>query len=562
MISKLKNHKGLFSATLTTLLLGAVLLAIISHLFGFEMHPSTYNNLKSYFFTPLKLWIFPVIAASMFSIFFRAPDGKAGKFIILLIDIIALYLISTFIANIYAFSIFPLFPFAEVITPLLGDADTITFDKTSSGGIPTVILVMIYSVVASFVFRYFLHKIFVILSKNICAGLVVLLSNKYFDYIPFVRKLKADNDKAIKTKKGIDYSLAFINFVDRIIFTVLMGILLIAPFAVYSSFLEILNYRGFEFFSDIGKFIAFYAAILFSYQFFVMPIVRKIFCYGVDGETYVSFLKKSLPVMATAGTTSSSIATLATNIKVAQSLKVSKDMKDRGHNRALMPIGATFNMDGTSISLIVYFLLAANLSGMDVNFWWVVLTAVGLSIGTAAVPSASLIMLTSMYSAFSIPVALSGKLLSIIIAVDPIHDRIRTVVNTWGDLNMVYIVQSKRGISSIVGKLFGSKKKASTTKTKGTKAKGTKATKKSPAAKKVVATKKATKKAPAAKKAPKKFTKKAPVAKKATVTKKAASTKKASTPKATTTKKDTSAKKVTKPKKVTKTKKVTKPKKS
>ena len=188
-----------------------------------------------------------------------------------------------------------------------------------------------------------------------------------------------------------------------------------------------------------------------------MPLVRKIFCYGIDGETYGSFLSKALPVIATAGTTASSVATLSTNIKAAQSLNVDKDMKDKGHNRALMPIGATFNMDGTSISLVIYFLLAANLAGMDVNFWWVILTAVTLSVGTAAVPSASLIMLTSMFSAFSIPVAITGKLLSIIIAVDPIHDRLRTIVNTWGDLNMVYIVQSKRGIASILRKMFSRK---------------------------------------------------------------------------------------------------------
>ena len=166
---------------------------------------------------------------------------------------------------------------------------------------------------------------------------------------------------------------------------------------------------------------------------------------------------KALPVIATAGTTSSSVATLASNIRAAQSLIVPEDMKNRGHNRALMPIGATFNMDGTSISLVIYFLLAANLAGMEVSFAWVVLTAVGLSVGTAAVPSASLIMLTSMYSAFAIPAAVTGKLLSIIIAVDPIHDRIRTIINVWGDLNMVYIVQCKRGILTMMSKLVGKK---------------------------------------------------------------------------------------------------------
>jgi len=264
---------------------------------------------------------------------------------------------------------------------------------------------------------------------------------------------------AKKNDDELDYSLALINVVDKIIFLVLMLILLLAPFAVFGTFLETLNDRGFIFFLDLGKFILFYATILLSYQFIILPLVRNILCYGINRESYGSFLKKALPVMATAGTTASSMATLATNIKAAQSLDVDEDMKYKGHNRALMPIGATFNMDGTSISLIVYFLLAANLAGMDVNVWMVALTAITLSVGTAAAPSASLVMLTSMFNAFSIPVAITGKLLSIILAVDPIHDRIRTIVNVWGDLNMVYIVQSKRGPLTLLKKLFKKSKK-------------------------------------------------------------------------------------------------------
>ncbi len=454
MTKKTVSNKNLFSIIITFLLLTAVALAVVSHLIGVELESQTYKDLKSLFFAPLKKWIFPVIGASMFSVFFRSPSGKASKFFILLADIIVLYVLSTFIANVYAFSIFPLFPFQETISPLLTGTESIAFSKTAPDGIPLVIWVMIIGLGASFVFRYILHGVFVILAKNICAILVKILGCNCLDRSSIIRGLKDEYKNASKTKTNIDYSLTLINFVDRVIFFVLMAILLMAPLAVYSAFLEILNVRGFKFFADLGQFIGFYAAILFSYQFFVMPLVRKILCFGIKGETYGSFLKKALPVMATAGTTASSMATLATNIKAAQSLNVDKDMKDRGHNRALMPIGATFNMDGTSISLVVYFLLAASLSGIDVTFWWVVLTAVGLSVGTAAVPSASLIMLTSMYSAFSIPAAITGKLLSIIIAVDPIHDRIRTIVNTWGDLNMVYIVQSKRGLVSIIGKLF------------------------------------------------------------------------------------------------------------
>jgi Na+/H+-dicarboxylate symporter len=453
-IMAIKKKKDLFSVLLPTFLIGAVVLSVISYLVGIELEQETYTNLKGYFFTPLKKWTFVVIAAAMFSVFFRSPEGSGNKFLVLVVDIMILYFISTIFANIYAYSTFHLFPFAEVIAPLIGDAKEAVFATTTQTGIPLVIWVMIIGISSSVVFRYVLHAPLAFITKNICALLIKVLSFSLCDKISYIKDLKAEHQKALETKDDIDHSLALINFSDKIIFGILMGILLIAPLAVYASFLEILHSRGFQFFADLGKFIGFYAIILLSYKLLITTLIRKIFCIGIKGETYKSFLVKALPVIATAGTTSSSVATLAHNIRAAQSLVVPEDMQNKGHNRALMPIGATFNMDGTSISLVIYFLLAANLAGMEVSFLWVVLTAVGLSVGTAAVPSASLIMLTSMYSAFAIPGALAGKLLSIIIAVDPINDRIRTIVNAWGDLNMVYIVQSKRGIVTMISKLI------------------------------------------------------------------------------------------------------------
>ena len=436
----------LFSVALPLTLIAAVMLSVILYSFGFELQAQTYKDLKSAFFIPLKKWIFVVIGAAMFSVFFRSPQGKTTRFFILLVDIIMLYFISTFIANIYAFGAFHLFPFADAIAPLISGADSVTFNKVRPKGIPLVIWVMIIGFVSSIVFRYFLLGIFGFFAKMLGAIFAGILDFKIFDKFSYTRDFKGEYQKAEQTNDNLDYSLALINFIDKIVFGILMLILLLAPLAVFSSFLDILNSRGFQFFVDLGKFIGFYAAILLFYKFVVVFLFRSIFCSGIKGETYQSFLKKALPVIATASTTASSVATLSSNIKAAQSLVVPGDMKNKGHNRALMPIGATFNMDGTSISLVIYFLLAANLAGMEVNFLWVILTAVGLSVGTAAVPSASIIMLTSMYSAFAIPANITSKLLAIIIAVDPIHDRIRTAVNTWGDLNMVYIVQCKRGL--------------------------------------------------------------------------------------------------------------------
>lgn len=443
-----------FSKILTASLLFSVILAIIFHLLNIGFDVSFYKTLKGLFFTPLKSWVFVIIAVAMFSVFFRSPEGKTGKFLLLISDVIILYLLSTFVASLYASTTFSLFPFSEIIEPLLVNADVTNFNAKPSEGIPAIIWVMIIGLLSSAVFRFLLLSVFAKIAKLLCFPLVKILCHGLLRKIAIIKNLEAEYETARKTKNDLDYSLTLINFVDQVTFLVLSAILLLAPLAVFASFLEVLNTRGFRFFADLGKFISFYAAILFSYQFLIMPLFRSLFCIGINKESYKSFLIKALPVIATAGTTSSSMATLATNIKAAQSLDVEDDMKNRGHNRALMPIGATFNMDGTSISLIIYFLLAATLSGVDVNIWMVIATAIGLSIGTAAVPSASLIILASMFDAFAIPAIVASKLLTIILAIDPIHDRIRTIVNTWGDLNMAYIVQSKRGPLTLLKKIF------------------------------------------------------------------------------------------------------------
>lgn len=126
--------------------------------------------------------------------------------------------------------------------------------------------------------------------------------------------------------------------------------------------------------------------------------------------------------------TSSSVATLPVTMEcVNDRLGVSKEVSS-----FVLPIGATVNMDGTSLYQAVAVIFLAQLHWVDLTLLQqatIVLTATLASIGAAAVPSAGLIMLIIVLQS----VGLNPAWIAIIFPVDRILDMCRTAVNVTGD---------------------------------------------------------------------------------------------------------------------------------
>ena len=104
-----------------------------------------------------------------------------------------------------------------------------------------------------------------------------------------------------------------------------------------------------------------------------------------------------------------------------------------------MPIGATVNMDGTSLYQAIAVVFLAQLHMIDLTVGQqltVVLTATLASIGSAAVPSAGLVMLIIVLES----VGLNPACIAIIFPVDRILDMFRTVVNVTGDATVCSII--------------------------------------------------------------------------------------------------------------------------
>lgn len=187
---------------------------------------------------------------------------------------------------------------------------------------------------------------------------------------------------------------------------------------------------------EIFKGLLSYSVVVFSgllllivlfYPGLILLFVRKI--------PYTTFFKRISPAQFLAFSTSSSAATLPVTMEcVRDNLGVSKNVTN-----FVLPIGATVNMDGTALYQAVAVIFLAQLHLIDLTLsqqLTIVLTATLASIGSAAVPSAGLIMLIVVLQS----VGLNPAWIAIIFPVDRILDMCRTVVNVTSDISVATIV--------------------------------------------------------------------------------------------------------------------------
>ena len=169
---------------------------------------------------------------------------------------------------------------------------------------------------------------------------------------------------------------------------------------------------------------------------FIYIMIVKVF----TGINPLNFIKGISPAQLLAFSTSSSAATLPVTMdRVENQLGVDKEVSS-----FVLPIGATINMDGTSVYQAVAAVFIAQAFGMDLSFTTqlgIVVTASLASIGAAAVPSAGMIMLIIVLGQAGIPEA--G--LALIFAVDRPLDMCRTIVNVTGDATVSMLVAKSVG---------------------------------------------------------------------------------------------------------------------
>lgn len=163
--------------------------------------------------------------------------------------------------------------------------------------------------------------------------------------------------------------------------------------------------------------------------------------YAFTGMKYGHFFRCMAPAQLLAFSTSSSAATLPVTMECVQEhLGVDEEVAS-----FVLPIGATVNMDGTSLYQGVAAVFIAQTLGTDLSIGdqlSILLTATLASIGTAAVPSAGIVMLVIVLGTLGIP----EQGIALIFAVDRVLDMSRTVANITSDATVATIVAKSVGL--------------------------------------------------------------------------------------------------------------------
>ncbi len=228
----------------------------------------------------------------------------------------------------------------------------------------------------------------------------------------------------------------FFDGLNEVILKMIDVIMLCAPFGVFALLAAlVVESPSLDLFEALGWYS--FTVVL---GLTLMIVVYSAMVFGFTRKRPDFLMKGISPAQLLAFSTSSSAATLPVTMeRVTDHLGVHEEVSS-----FVLPIGATINMDGTSLYQAVAAVFIAQAFGMNLDFGvqlGIIITATLASIGSAAVPGAGMVMLVIVLGQAGIPEA--G--LALIFAVDRPLDMCRTVVNVTGDAAVSMLVAKSMG---------------------------------------------------------------------------------------------------------------------
>ena len=219
-------------------------------------------------------------------------------------------------------------------------------------------------------------------------------------------------------------------------------IMLFAPYAVFALIANVIVGTAGEW-ELLNSLLKYGGTVIIG--LLIMLGVYMIFFFLFTKKNPIWFFKQISPAQLLAFSSSSSAATLPVTMeRVEEHVGVDKEVSS-----FVLPVGATINMDGTSLYqavAAVFILQVLWPEGLGFsNQMTIVLTALLASIGAAAVPGAGMIMLVIVLEALGFPAEKLPVALALIFAIDRPLDMMRTVINVTGDATVSTIVAKSVG---------------------------------------------------------------------------------------------------------------------
>jgi Na+/H+-dicarboxylate symporter len=232
----------------------------------------------------------------------------------------------------------------------------------------------------------------------------------------------------------------FFDSLNDVVLKMVDLIMLTAPYAVFALLANVVVSSGDP---ELLYALLFYSGVVVG-GLLLMVCFYLVLVSVITKKNPLWFLKQISPAQLLAFSTSSSAATLPVTMeRVEEHLGVDKEVSS-----FVLPVGATINMDGTSLYQAVAAVFIAQALDFDLTFadqLTIVLTALLASIGSAAVPGAGMVMLVIVLESVGFPADKLAIGLALIFAVDRPLDMCRTMVNVTGDTTVSMLVAKSEG---------------------------------------------------------------------------------------------------------------------
>ena len=240
------------------------------------------------------------------------------------------------------------------------------------------------------------------------------------------------------TSRHSDQLTGFFNSFFELFMKITLFVIKLAPYGIFGLIVKVVadqkDFAGLM--VNLGSFVLTVMLAILVHAFLTLPLIVK---FIGRSNPLKHFRNMSTPLLTAFSTASSAAALPLSMNEVHDKSGVSEKITN-----FTLPIGATINMDGTAIYIVAVVMFIAQAQGVKMGLteqFIILLTALLTSIGTAAIPMASLVIITIILDILKLPI----EMIALILPVDRILDMFRTATNVWSDTCGAVIIAKSEG---------------------------------------------------------------------------------------------------------------------